>query len=182
MTAAHPLSVGDWLREIDAQTTKGPWTLATQVELGAHGRTPIGIVGGCSIDHDHGRIDSHTDEQEACVVTEFARVHLNDSRKPPLHPDNAREMRCAEAIVTLRNALPALASYADAADALRDMAVAMMKEAELVALREVNAARERVVQAAKAHVDDGMFGASALAEAVDALRAAEAAAEGGGDA
>jgi len=109
-------SLGDLLREMDAKATKGPWTLATQVEFGEHGRVPIGIVSGCSVEHDH----CCDDEESACVVTEFARVHLNDSRKPPLHPDNAKEMQTARAVVTLRNALPLLAAALDAADAMKE--------------------------------------------------------------
>ena len=108
------------LRRMHNESAVAPWELATTVERGEHARTPIGLVSGCLMTTEPEHSCLAESEHGACLHVEFGRIHLNDSAKPPLHPDNKKEIQTALAIVALRNALPALAEFVQAASTVYD--------------------------------------------------------------
>lgn len=74
-----------------------PWRIATDDGGGDSARKKsIGIRGGCCIEHDH-------DADDGCVLIEFAVVWNNDTSLPAEHPDNAREVATAKAMVAAFN-------------------------------------------------------------------------------
>ena len=124
------------LEAMDAKATKGPWRVHTVVDRTEHPIPTIGLVQCCQIEHEHAHAkrdvylthgdvecepSPEDDTADACVEINFGVIHPNDTRKPPLHPDNAHELATAAAVVALRNALPAFVAYVRAADALRSL-------------------------------------------------------------
>jgi len=77
-----------------------PWgvDLKPGSELSAR-KNSIGIMGGCTIEHDH------ADPDDACVLVEFAVVWNNDARELAAHRTNKREVATARAMVAAFNLL-----------------------------------------------------------------------------
>jgi len=85
----------------DRRLPKGPWDAFTDKQ---EGRTPIGILGGCTLQDEHGH--DCFDPDTACVRIEFANYHMNDHSKSPQSADNMQQVDEAFALCALRTALP----------------------------------------------------------------------------
>lgn len=112
-------------KKLERRASPARWTLNTRVERGEHAPVPIGIITGCILAGERGHECASEAEDQACVFVEFARVHLGDSSKPPLHPNNQIEMWNAEFIAGSRNNYPV-------ALAMLERAVAALREAQTV--------------------------------------------------